>query len=331
MKKILIAISFLIFLFFIFLILYFPPKEIFVQNFLQEEKIEKVELIKLVFVGDVMFDRGVEYSINKNGGGDFKYPLLKVGDYLKNADLLFGNLESVISDKGYNVGSIYSFRADPQAIDALTYGDFDVVSLANNHMFDYTTLALKDTMDRLTENNIAYVGAGINEQEAFSLKVLEPKGLRVGFLAYTNLGSSNWRAGENSSGIAWISDSDLENIESAIKTAKEKVDLLVVSCHSGDEYALEPNLFQKEFYRAFIDAGADLVIGHHPHVIESVEQYKNGYIAYSLGNFVFDQSFSEETMKGLLLEVFIENGKIKKVNQIKTKQNSTFQVELSQE
>lgn len=89
-----------------------------------------------MFLGDIMLDRGVEYMVRKEGKADFRWPFLKIADYLKEADILFGNLESPISDNGHKVGSIYSFRADPEAMDGLIYAGFDVVSLANNHIFD---------------------------------------------------------------------------------------------------------------------------------------------------------------------------------------------------
>ncbi|PIV45302.1 MAG: hypothetical protein COS25_00520, partial [Candidatus Nealsonbacteria bacterium CG02_land_8_20_14_3_00_37_10] len=93
--------------------------------------------IKIILVGDIMLDRGVEYMVEKEGKGDFRFPFIKIADYLKGADIVFGNLEGVISDKGIKVGSIYSFRANPKAIEGLIFAGFNVLSLANNHAFDY--------------------------------------------------------------------------------------------------------------------------------------------------------------------------------------------------
>ncbi|GAI32152.1 unnamed protein product, partial [marine sediment metagenome] len=214
--------------------------------------------INLFLIGDIMLDRGVEYMINKEGKGDFRFPFLKIADELKKSDILFANLEGPISDKGIKVGSIYSFRFNPKAVEGLIYAGFDVLSLANNHMFDYQRIALEDTMRILEENNIDYIGAGFNKEEAFSLKIKEIKNTKIGFLAYTNLGPENWKAGEKNPGVAWISENDIGEVVEYIKKAKEKVDVLIISLHAGEEYSKEPNLFQVSFAKICIDNGADL-------------------------------------------------------------------------
>jgi len=284
--------------------------------------------ISVVLVGDIMLDRGVEYMIEKYGGGDFKFPFSKIADYLNKADIVFGNLEGPISDKGEKVGSIYSFRAEPEAIEGLKFAGFDILSLANNHAFDYGRAALEDTLIRMENAGINCVGAGLDTTETYSGIIKEIDGVKIGFLAYTNLGPETWKAGENNSGISWIPESDFEKVKEDIKLAKEKTDILIVSLHTGEEYQKEPNQFQIEFSKMAIDAGADLVVGHHPHVIQKNEQYQNGYIFYSLGNFVFDQSFSEETMKGQIVEVLIENKKTKEVISIEIRINGYFQPKI---
>lgn len=284
----------------------------------------KEKTTTLIFVGDIMLNRGVEYMVKEYGDGDYRFSFLKIADYLKDADILFGNLESIISDKGEKAGSIYSFRAEPEAIDGLKYAGFDVLSLANNHIFDYGRSAMEDCVFRLREAGIDYVGAGFSEKQAQTGVIKEIKGTKIAFLAYTNLGSENWRAGPDFSGIAWLD----QRIEADVKKAKAASDLVVVSFHWGEEYQKEPNSEQKHFAYLAIDSGADLVVGHHPHVIQPIEKYKQGWIAYSLGNFIFDQGFSEETMRGRLLEVLIKNGKIKQVIPKDIKINNYFQPEL---
>lgn len=276
-------------------------------------------------VGDIMLDRGVEYTIKKEGKNDFKFPFLKIAGDLKKSDLLIGNLEGPISNRGEKIGSIYSFRMNPESIKGLEYAGFDILSLANNHALDYGRIALEDTMNLLKDNGIDYVGAGFDEKEVFSVKIKEVKGVKIGFLAYTDFGSKFWKPGTNTSGVAFFSIEDLEKIKKEISETKKNVDILIIFLHSGTEYSKNPTNFQKEFSRACVDAGADLILGHHPHVTQLVEQYKNGWIAYSLGNFIFDQSFSEETMQGTLLEVLIENGKIKEVNPKEVEISKNFQ------
>ncbi|MBZ9572583.1 CapA family protein [Patescibacteria group bacterium] len=282
--------------------------------------------ITIFAVGDIMLNRGVEWYTERNN--DWRWPFLKIAEDLRKADILFGNLEGPISDKGERVGSIYSFRADPKVLEGLTYAGFDILSLANNHMLDYQRVALEDAMMRLQDNEIDYVGAGFNKREAFSVKVREIRNTKIGFLAYTNLGPEVWRAGDDYSGIAWLNWDDIEKIREDIKKAKKEVDVLIVSLHSGEEYSKSPTHFQISFNKACIEAGADLVVGHHSHVIQKIERYNNGWIAYSLGNFVFDQGFSEETMRGLLLKILIKDKKIKEITPINIKLNNSFQPEI---
>ena len=270
------------------------------------------QVLTLLFTGDIMLERGVEWEIkNPPAGGesDWRWPFLKITDTLQNADLVFGNLESQISDKGTNVGSIYSLRADPQSLEGLTYAGFDVLSVANNHSLDYTREAFEDSTNRLWQSGIVPV--------TDSLAVKEVKNVKIGFLAYTNF-----------PGIAQVDWDNLQAVAEDIQHAKSRVDILVVSLHAGEEYDKEPNQFQEVFARNAIDSGANLIIGHHPHVTQPLEQYGQGWIAYSLGNFVFDQPFSEETMSGAILNIVVEDKKIKEVSLLPTKVNSSFQVEL---
>lgn len=286
------------------------------------------EPIRIILAGDIMLDRGVEYMIEKYGGGNFEFSFLKIADEFQKADVVFGNLEGPISDKGEKVGSIYSFRADPRVIDGLNFAGFNALSLANNHAFDYGREAIEDTLKRLKETGIDYVGAGFNESEAYGPVIKKVNRTKIGFLAYTDLGSPYWKATTNASGIAWINKDDLNSVKQNIEIAKSKVDVLIVSLHSGEEYAEAPTQFQVEFSKAAIDAGADLVVGHHPHIVQKPEIYNGKYIFYSLGNFIFDQAFSKETMEGQIVEILIENGKIREIIPINIKINEFFQPEI---
>ncbi|MFW6282717.1 MAG: CapA family protein [Minisyncoccales bacterium] len=286
---------------------------------------EKQNNVTLYLTGDIMLDRGVEYQIKKNK--DWRWPFLKIKKDLEKADILFGNLESQISDKGHNVGSIYSFRADPKAIEALKYADFNILSLANNHSTDYTKKALEDSKERLENEGIKTIGAGLNEREAYSPKIIEEKGNKVAFLTYSNFGPEHIRAKKDSAGIAYINWNNLKRIEEDIKKAKEKSDIVIVSLHAGIEYEKEPSSFQKEFSKKAIESGADIIAGHHPHVIQKDKKYKEGWIFYSLGNFLFDQSFSKETSKAKIGKIKIANGKIVSVETETYFINDSFQLE----
>ncbi|MFH1575848.1 MAG: CapA family protein [Candidatus Nealsonbacteria bacterium] len=277
--------------------------------------------VKIVLVGDIVLDRGIQYMIEKQGNGDFKFPFLKIADELNRADIIFGNLEGPISDKGTKVGSIYSFRNDPEAIEGLTFAGFNVISLANNHAFDYSKAALEDCLTRFAAAGIAYAGAGFSENEAFSPAIKDIDGTKIGFLAYTNLGPKSWRANGENSGIAWIDDSAFDSIKHNIEEAKKLADVLIVSLHAGEEYEKTPTQFQLNFEQIAVEAGADIVVNHHPHIVQPD--------LYSLGNFVFDQGFSEETMEGQIVEILIQDKKIKEIQRIDIEINEFFQPEIN--
>jgi poly-gamma-glutamate synthesis protein (capsule biosynthesis protein) len=296
----------------------------------------KEKITTLILTGDIMMNRQVEYQIRTTGNGDFKFPFLKIADTLKQADLIFGNLEGPISDKGIKAGSIYSFRMSPKTINGLIFAGFNILSLANNHALDYGREAAEDTLLRLKTAGIDYAGAGASGVEAYSPVIKEVNGVKIGFLAYTDLGPASWTATSKSSGIAWVGEKNMELVKENIKNAKQKADILIVSLHSGEEYSLEPTQFQVDFSKMAVDEGADIIVGHHPHIVQKNEIYPSmnsgqaGWIFYSLGNFVFDQNFLKETMEGQIVKVIIENKKIKEVIPIDIKINQYFQPELTQ-
>jgi len=287
----------------------------------------KEESQTLLFVGDVMLSRGIDYMVRKHGNGDFSYPFLKIADFLRDADLLFGNLEGPISERGKNQGSIYSFRAKPQAVQGLKFAGFDILSVVNNHILDWGRVALIDTLDILKTNGIASAGAGRNYAEANEPAIINFEDTRIAFFAYTNLVSKSFSATKDSAGISFF---DLERVKKSIAETRAETDIIIVSLHWGEEYKTKASDFQKKLAHELIDAGADLIIGHHPHVAQEVEQYRGKRIAYSLGNFVFDQNFSEDTRRGLMLKVTVQDKKISTVQPISIKFSPTFQPELAE-
>lgn len=262
--------------------------------------------IRLALVGDIMMDRGVRQIIESHGNGDPGY-ITKYLNFLNDFDLVFGNLEGPVSDQGQDLGNLYSFRMDPDILPALTEANFSVLSIANNHAGDWGRAAFEDTLEQLTEVDIAVAGGGRNLDQALTPAIVEIKGTAFGFLGFTDLGPRWLEAEVDQAGLLWAEG---EYHDEAIKSAAEVVDILVVSYHYGDEYQSEPNRRQQEISRRAIDLGADIVAGHHPHVIQPVELYQDGVIVYSLGNFIFDQYFSTETMEGLVLVVEIEDGEL---------------------
>ncbi len=266
-----------------------------------------------------MLDRGVLYYAEKHN--DPAFPFRKIKDRLNQPDILFGNLESMISDQGRDMGGKYSFRAPPKMIEGLILADFDIMSIANNHSFDWGLEALLDTKNRLAEVGIKPVGGGVNPYRPV---FIESGDQTFAFIAHSQLGAPGWIGTETEPGIA-IYDED--KLKKSIEKS-QKADLVIFSIHYGIEYQQVPSQNQKYLSRRAVDMGVDLVIGHHPHVIQPVEEYKDGLIAYSLGNFVFDQGFSEETMEGLLLEVKVKDGQILNYEKQVIPMNEYFQPHL---
>ena len=291
----------------------------FQANVIQSREADiSTESGKIIFVGDIMLSRSVGRVMEEKN--DYRYPFLRVADILRDADITFGNLEGPMSARGENVGSKYSFRADPMAIEGLIIAGFDILSVANNHIWDWGADALVDTVDILSENDIVAVGAGANESSANKAGVLEAGGASVGFFAYTTLYPKSLEAVGVRAGI-----SDLSRAEVEIMTLGQSVDLVVVSLHWGEEYKVLSNNGQQELARKLIDAGADIIVGHHPHVSQEIERYGDGWIIYSLGNFVFDQTFSEATRNGLVAVATVENGVIVDIETTHVYISETFQ------
>jgi poly-gamma-glutamate synthesis protein (capsule biosynthesis protein) len=277
--------------------------------------------VTLLFGGDLMLDRGVESSVNKNFNGDFSALFDKL-EILKESDITFANLEGPASDIGSDRHNLYSFRMNPSVVPALKGAGFDVLSVANNHEGDWGREAYADTLARLTENEISYTGGGINSAEAEKPTIIEKYGMKIGFLGFSDVGPDWMASSDNQAGMLLASNPRFEEI---IKNAASQVDDLIVSIHFGEEYKERHNARQEALAHRAIDAGAKLVIGHHPHVAEDTEIYKNGYIAYSLGNFIFDQKFSGPTMQGMLLQVKLNKDGTMLVNKHIVKLNPVFQ------
>lgn len=277
----------------------------------------------LGLVGDIMIDRGVEYSVNKNFAGDFTR-LFENTKRLAETDFLFGNLEGPATNAGRDLGNLYSFRMPENTATMLKDAGFDIVSFANNHVGDYGKEAFVDTLTQFKNRELPHTGAGLTKALAEDPAILvSDNGLRLGFLGFSDVGPNWLEAGTNTPGILLASDPRYDEI---IKNAKEKVDALVVSIHFGDEY-VEHNARQENLARRAIDAGALIVAGHHPHVPQDVEVYKGGLIIYSLGNFIFDQYFSKETMEGLAVIASLEGNSILKYDIYRAPINKMYQPE----
>lgn len=298
--------------------------------------IKDPNFVMLAFAGDIMLDRGVENSVIKNFGGNYSMLFEKalghsptgepktISEIFKKADIAFANLEGPASDQGADQKNLYSFRMDPSVIPALRGAGLSVLSVANNHAGDWGRLAYADTLSRLKENEIFYTGGGQNKEEAETPVIIEKYGMKIGYLAFSDVGPNWMEAGVDKAGLLLANNPRFNEI---INNASKQVDYLVVSFHFGDEYKNIHNQRQETLAHRAIDNGAKIVIGHHPHVVQDTETYKNGFIAYSLGNFIFDQSWSKPTMQGMILEIKLNRDGSMVVQKNATQLNSAFQLE----
>ncbi|HEV2352476.1 MAG TPA: CapA family protein [Terriglobia bacterium] len=277
----------------------------------------------LLFVGDVMLSRSV--GAKMKAVKDWNYPFEKIADTLRAADLTYANLECPVSDIGANQHHLYSFRADPQVISGLKFAGFSVLGVANNHMYDWGRPALLDTVQRLRQAGLHPVGAGANELEAHYPEIVNMKGVRVAFLAYVGIPPQEASADADQPGVAWLEG---DRVMSDIRFARPLADVLIVCLHWGTEYAPRPDRKQVDLAHQMIDAGADLVVGGHPHVVQPCEFYHGHWIAYSLGNFIFDQHWPS-THHGLMLRVTLTGRQLTDATPIPITIDNGFQAFLT--
>lgn len=244
-----------------------------------------------------MFSRGVRREIVE--AGDPALVFRKIAPLLAGSDITFVNLETPFSDQGpyHQTGLI--FHAAPEMIGGLLLAGVDIASTANNHARDCGTHGVTFTVRWLRANGIAPVGSGESASITHDGVIIARNGVRFGFLGYTfDQSNGNWRDMDDRVAVA-----DIATMQHDVRSLRERADVVIVSMHHGIEYMPKPSEKQIEFAHAAIDAGATLVIGHHPHVVEPQEWYHGGLIVYSLGNFVFDQYQREQTQHGEIVQV----------------------------
>ena len=255
-------------------------------------------VVRLLFVGDVMLDDGPGRAIA--AGRD---PFAEFAEEFERADLRIGNLETSIASGGAAVpDKVYTFRASPSVIDRLS-GRFDALSVANNHSGDYGQEAFVETLSLLDIAGIKAVGGGRNLAEAHAPYWVERSGLSIAILAYNEYKPRAFEAGPDWPGVAWSEDSHVLRDIAAARAAG--ADIVIPFMHWGWEGEREPSSRQRELARLMIDAGADAVVGGHPHVTQGSETYAGKPIIYSLGNFVFDGFDTPAEREGWLLRMTV--------------------------
>ncbi len=242
--------------------------------------------ISLLAVGDVNLGRQCGQSLLTQGA---HYPFGHLRGWIESFDLAFCNLESNISEQGGETvkpDNRLIFTAPPLAAVALRRSGWDIVSTANNHSSDYGLKALKETVMRLDSAGVPFNGTSVFASDLYQPTYLKVKGRRIAFLAVTDISNAPV-AGTALERHLNVADRDC--LLPALQVAERMADLTIISYHGGNEYADWPTERTRAFLHWAVDNGADLVLGHHPHVIQGVETYRGALIIYSLGNFTFYQ------------------------------------------
>jgi len=258
----------------------------------------------LLFVGDIGLGREINWQIQNKK--DPKFPFLKIKSEIEDADLSIANLEGPLIENCPLTRTGFKFCGQPGNALGLKFAGFDLVNLANNHTNNYGPDGFLETSQILKKNNIDYFG-----KEKIVYKNLN--NLTLAFLGYDDI----------------VRRLDINEMEVAVKNSRQKADIIVVSFHWGEEYQQKPNQRQRTIAYSAIDAGADIIIGHHPHTIQPLDYYRQKPIFFSLGNFLFDQLWSEQTRTGLIAKITINNKNIIKIETVITWINDQYQVERS--
>lgn len=295
------------------------------DNVSQENKVEAVNLengisdlnksknegesIEIVFVGDIMLGRFVDKKIKaydmKLGTNTAPFIDSGVRSILQKADIAVGNLESPFGIKGPHDNLGIVFNADPNYAERLNGVGFDILSTANNHSMDQGHGGIDNTIKVLSLNNISPIGTSAIELDADCHKgvIKEVKGKRFGFLSYSYTAYNYGGHFPDNKVCDW---GDFETVKSDVIDLRKRSDYIIVMAHTGVENSTDPTEEDKDKFKALADLGVSMVIGHHPHVLQKVEMYKGSVLAYSLGNFIFDQ-VEEAQKKSAILRVKVSS------------------------
>lgn len=283
--------------------------------------------------GDIIIGRTVyKQEMQRN---DYTSSFRLVKQLLSDADYTIADAEWTAADGIPHPVEGMSFSSPAKSLDGLTYAGIDAVSLANNHSMNGGIKPFEQMLDSLAARGIGYFGAGRNYAQAHTPYVADIKGVKVAFLGYTSI-PGNYEAGPSSTGNAFIkitpwypfNEADVTQMEKDIRDAKTKADVVIPYFHWSKEYVHQPNEEMRTAAHRAIDAGATMVVGSHPHWVQGVEWYKDSLIAYSLGNFIFDQEQMLKTKQGVVLKTQFENNKLVRAELVPIQIEEYFQPHL---
>ncbi|MDD9347146.1 CapA family protein [Mumia sp.] len=275
------------------------------------------EVVTVAITGDIMLGRRVGSLLRR--ADDPTAVFRRLASRLAGADITVGNLESTLSRRGSPTQGGDSFGGDPSVRRGLRAAGFDLVSLANNHLGDFGERAMLDTFARLRSSGLPYVGAGRDRTEAERPVIIERGDTSVGFLAVDSIGETP-AATATSPGTSRLDmpprtgpmdERRLARLEAQTRSLAARVDTVVVLTHWGTQYTNLPEPSQRRVARVVAQAGADVVVGGHPHWLQGLEQVGDTLVVHSLGNFVFDMDFQRRTREGAVLELVLWDGELK--------------------
>lgn len=258
--------------------------------------------VSLLAVGDINLGRLTGQKILE---GNYDYAFENISDYIQKFDIAFGNLESQLADlngETQSPTSEYRFAGPPGGAAGLKTAGWDIVSIANNHMWDYGKDALFETMENLEQAGVKYIGSRRRTEDLYKPTIIETNGQKIAFLAGTMILNGYEKAGA----LDYVAWADTEKLTTAIGDIRDEVDWIIVSIHGGVEYASKPTLEKQTLAHELIDAGANIILGHHTHIPQGIEEYNDGVIFYSLGNFAFWQPFGYWTEHTFVPEITLK-------------------------
>ena len=274
------------------------------MHFLQKTKLEMFSLnntpIVINAVGDVSFTRDIGKFIHLKRRKDYNYPLSFVKNILEKSDLTLINLETTITPRLNYLSPLFrknklNFSSHYMALNSLVNNGVNVVNLANNHMNDYGSIGLENTIDLVNKAGLTHVGTHKDISNIFVIN-----GVRIGILGVCR----NFLKVKNSH-INSYNSSRYQNLLEQVRLLKTKSDIVIVTIHWGTEYKLKPNRNQRFLAKLLVENGSDVIIGHHPHVIQSMETIKvgnrKGTVFYSIGNFLFDSHKKKKGVRNSLI------------------------------
>lgn len=258
--------------------------------------------IMISFTGDILLDRGVGEKILQEGN---EYPYEYVKDILNKSDIVYGNLECPLLIEGTPTIKRREliFKGNIANSIALRKAGYNILNLANNHAMDYGADGLMNTINVLMESSIKPLGGGMDNNSSHNPVFITKNGIKVGFLGYSTFPPEGYVYLEDKPDIARFSNS-LTSVD--IKKTRSQCDFLIVTFHWGKEFSYFPSDLQREMAHLAIDSGCDMVVGHHPHVLQGIEKYKGKSIFYSLGNFVFDKQIPPGTDESIILNIRVD-------------------------